>query len=65
MNQQEITVIYKWTANHGKAEELKAIYSEVAKMMQETEPNALKVDCYFDESTNTLIDMINSKMVPP
>jgi quinol monooxygenase YgiN len=55
MNNQEITVVYKWTANPGKAEELKAIYREVEKQMQETEPNALKVDCYFDESTNTLV----------
>ena len=55
MTNQEITVVYKWTANPGKSEELKAIYRQVAKQMQETEPNALKVDCYFDESTNTLI----------
>jgi quinol monooxygenase YgiN len=55
MNNQEITVVYKWTANPGKAEELRAIYREVEKQMQETEPNALKVDCYFDESTNTLV----------
>lgn len=55
MNNQEITVVYKWTANQGKAEELKAIYREVEKQMQETEPNAIKVDCYFDESTDTLI----------
>jgi quinol monooxygenase YgiN len=55
MNNQEITVVYKWTANPGKSEELKAIYREVAKQMKETEPNALKVDCYFDESTNVLI----------
>ena len=55
MTNQEITVVYKWTANPGKAEELKAIYREVEKQMQETEPNALKVDCYFDESANTLI----------
>ncbi|MBT8183114.1 MAG: hypothetical protein KJO53_16160 [Eudoraea sp.] len=55
MTNQEITVVYKWTANPGKAEELKAIYKEVEKQMQETEPNALKVDCYFDESTNALI----------
>ena len=55
MPNQEITVVYKWTANPGKAEELKAIYREVEKQMQETEPNALKVDCNFDESTNTLI----------
>ncbi len=55
MTNQEITVVYKWTANPGKAEELKAIYKEVEKQMQETEPNALRVDCYFDESTNALI----------
>ena len=55
MNDQEISVIYKWTANPGRAEELKDIYREVEKQMQETEPNALKVDCYFDDSTNTLI----------
>ena len=55
MNNQAITVIYKWTAKQGKATELKAIYSEVANQMQETEPNAIKVDCYFDEGTDTLI----------
>ena len=55
MKNQEITVVYKWTAKPGKADELKAIYKEVEKQMQETEPNALKVDCYFDGSTNTLI----------
>ena len=55
MKNQEITVVYKWTAKPGKADELNAIYKEVEKQMQETEPNALKVDCYFDESTNTLI----------
>ena len=51
----EITVVYKWTAKPGKAEELKAIYRQVEKDMQETEPNALKVACYFDDSTDTLI----------
>lgn len=55
MNNQEISVIYKWTANPGKAEELKAVYRKVEKQMQETEPNALKVDCYFDDGTDTLI----------
>lgn len=55
MNKQEITVVYKWTANPGKAEILKSIYRDVEKQMQETEPGALKVDCYFDESTNTLV----------
>ena len=55
MTNQEITVVYKWTANQGQGEALKSIYREVEKQMQETEPNALKVDCYFDESTNALI----------
>ena len=55
MDNQEIAVVYRWTANPGKAEELKAIYREVEKQMQETEPDALKVDCYFDESNNVLI----------
>lgn len=55
MSNQEITVVYKWTAKPGKAEELQQIYREVEKQMQETEPNALKVDCYFDEGTDTLI----------
>ena len=55
MTNQEITVVYKWTAKPGKAEALKAIYPEVSGQMQETEPNALKVDCYFDENSNTLI----------
>lgn len=55
MKNQEITVVYKWTANPGKAEALKAIYQEVEKQMQETEPDALQVDCYFDDSTDTLV----------
>ncbi|MFY0653780.1 MAG: hypothetical protein JXQ96_17190 [Cyclobacteriaceae bacterium] len=55
MNAQEITVFYKWTAKPGKAEELQTIYKEVEKQMHETEPNALKVEVYFDPSTDTLI----------
>ena len=55
MTNQQISVVYKWTAKPGKSEELKAIYQEVTKQMKETEPNTLKVECYFDESTDTLI----------
>ena len=55
MKNSEIVVVYKWTAKTGKAEALQAIYQEVANQMQETEPNALKVDCFFDPTTNTLI----------
>ena len=55
MKDNEITVVYQWTAKEGKADELKSIYREVEKQMQETEPNALRVACYFEESSNTLV----------
>ena len=55
MKNQEITVVYKWTAKQGQAAALKAIYQDVTNDMQATEPNALRVACYFEDSTNTLI----------
>ena len=55
MKNQEITVVYKWTAKPGNATELKNIYKDVEKQMLETEPGALKVDCYFDEATGVLM----------
>ncbi len=55
MENQEITVVYKWTAKPGKAAELKNIYKDVEKQMLETEPGALKVDCYFEEATGVLM----------
>ena len=55
MTNQQITVVYKWTANEGKSEELQAIYQEVTQQMEATEPNAMRVECYFDESTRTLV----------
>ncbi len=55
MKNQEITVVYKWIAKPGKADELKAIYRKVEQQMKDTEPGALKVDCYFDENKSELI----------
>ncbi len=55
MTNQAITVVYKWIAKEGKAEELQAIYRDVTQQMQATEPNALKVECFFDETRNTLV----------
>ena len=55
MNAQEITVIYSWTAKDGQGEALKGIYREVEKQMNETEPGALDVRCYYDEDTNKLV----------
>ena len=55
MNTQEITVVYKWTAMPGKANELRSIYEQVEADMKSTEPGALKVDCYFDENSGVLL----------
>ena len=55
MNKQAITVVYRWNAKEGQAEALQAIYREVTQQMKANEPDALQVDCYFDNSTNTLI----------
>ena len=55
MKNQEITVVYKWTAKPGKGEELKSIYQDVEKQMQETEPGALKVSCYYNAESGELL----------
>ena len=55
MNDQNITVVYQWTAKPGKSEELKSIYREVERQMNENEPGALQVDCYFDDSKDVLV----------
>jgi len=55
MKNQEVMVMYSWTAEEGKSNELKAIYKEVTDQMNANEPGALKVQCYFDDSTSRLI----------
>ena len=40
MSDNRITVVYKWTAQEGKLDELKSIYSDVTNAMQENEPDA-------------------------
>lgn len=55
MNNQEVTVVYKWTAKEGKSEELKAIYKSVEKAMHQNEPGAISMKCYFDESNHSLV----------
>ncbi len=57
MTNQNVMVVYKWTAKDGKSEELKSIYQEVLGQMQSNEPGALEVQCYFDESSSTLVIM--------
>jgi quinol monooxygenase YgiN len=55
MKNQEITVFYKWTAHPGKFEDLKAIYEDVLREMKENEPEALKMECYFDDEADAII----------
>lgn len=55
MKNQEVMVVYKWTAKEGKSEELKGIYKEVTAQMNSNEPGALNVQCYFDETSSTLV----------
>ena len=50
-------VVYKWTAREGQSEKLKGIYQEVADQMKANEPGALNVQCYFDESSSSLVVM--------
>jgi quinol monooxygenase YgiN len=55
MENQEITVFYKWTAKPGKLDELIAIYKDVLKAMKENEPETLKMQCYISEEENAII----------
>ena len=54
MNANHITVVYKWTAKPGKLDELKAIYADVTRAMQENEPGAEAVHIYVSEQENAL-----------
>ena len=54
MDNQHITVVYKWTANPGKLDELTSIYAEVTKAMEQNEPGAEAVHCYASEQENAL-----------
>ncbi|MDX1700780.1 MAG: hypothetical protein R3250_09190 [Melioribacteraceae bacterium] len=55
MNNQEIRVFYKWTAKPGKFDELKAIYEQVSKEMEQNEPGAKMMQCYHDADQNALV----------
>jgi quinol monooxygenase YgiN len=57
MKNNEVMVVYKWTAKEGKSEDLKAIYKEVESQMRSNEPGALNVQCYFDENSSSLVVM--------
>lgn len=54
MDSQQITVVYKWTANPGKLADLTAIYQGVTDAMKANEPGALEVQVYVSEKDNAL-----------
>ena len=54
MQPQHITVVYKWTANPGKLDELAATYAKVTEAMEQNEPGAEAVHCYVSEQENAL-----------
>ncbi len=57
MTNQEVMVVYKWTAKEGQSDALKAIYKEVLEQMESKEPGAKHVECYFDEHSSALVVM--------
>jgi quinol monooxygenase YgiN len=54
MNSNHVTVVYKWTAQPGKLEELTEIYKSVTAAMQENEPGAETVHVYASPQENAL-----------
>jgi quinol monooxygenase YgiN len=54
MQKEHITVVYKWTANPGKIDELSKIYADVTRAMEENEPGAEAVHVYVDKDEGAL-----------
>ena len=54
MDSNHVTVVYKWTAQPGKLEELTSIYRDVTNAMEANEPGAEAVHIYVSEEENAL-----------
>ena len=54
MDSNHVTVMYKWTAQPGKLNELAAIYADVTAAMEQNEPGAEAVHVYVSEADNAL-----------
>ena len=54
MDSNHVTVVYKWTAQPGKLEELTSIYADVTDAMEANEPGAEAVHIYVSEQENAL-----------
>ena len=54
MDSNHVTVVYKWTAQPGKLEELASIYAAVTNAMEQNEPGAEAVHIYVSEAENAV-----------
>jgi len=54
MDSNHVTVMYKWTAQPGKLDELTAIYKDVTNAMEQNEPGAEAVHIYVSEQENAV-----------
>ncbi|MBT8239604.1 MAG: antibiotic biosynthesis monooxygenase [Acidimicrobiia bacterium] len=54
MDNNHVTVVYKWTAQPGKLEELSSIYREVTDAMEANEPGAEAVHIYVSQAENAV-----------
>ena len=54
MDSKQVTVMYKWTAQTGKLDELASIYREVTAAMEANEPGAEAVHIYVSEQDNAV-----------
>ena len=54
MDSSHVTVMYKWTAQPGKLDELAAIYAGVTEAMHQNEPGAESVHIYVSEQDNAV-----------
>ena len=54
MDSKHVTVVYKWTAQPGKLDELSSIYADVTRAMEQNEPGAETVHVYVSEAENAL-----------
>ncbi|MEM9516457.1 MAG: antibiotic biosynthesis monooxygenase [Actinomycetota bacterium] len=54
MNPDHITVVYKWTAQPGKLDDLTSIYARVTDDMEVNEPGAETVHVYRSDAENAI-----------
>jgi len=54
MDSKHITVVYKWTAQPEKLDEVTSIYADVAEAMEKNEPGTEAAHIYVSEQENAL-----------